>query len=622
MNEEPQNGQGFFAKRSNKLLVLIIGSFLALAVVTFAAMEYTSTTGFCNQCHIMNPYYNTWATSSHKGVHCYDCHIDEGTFNYLKAKVNGLKELYLVATDSVTTPGKDEKAWDKCQKCHAKLLQPSSQETDSFEHYKHIKSGLNCKQCHGDLIHGQETKDFRQICVDCHKNKVATPASHSAPEFKVTHGQAFLKNNNGCELCHSEGQAQQMCQSCHGVTMPHPANYVDRHVADVKTAAAGDAKSAEAANAKSAEAANAKTTTTANAKTAADTKTAAGTSLCLKCHLEKPDNLPRKAQSCQACHGITMPHPQDFLTGHGKVVQGQGDKACLNCHKEQPAGQNRLAKSCDSCHGIKMPHPQNFQSQHAAAAKAGGSQVCLNCHKDDGKPRKAQTCQQCHGVELPHPSNFLVKHPSTVAAKGTKVCVNCHGDNAGSTVSCQTCHGLPMPHPTGYKIQHTNVVAAQGTKACLNCHKQDNLARKATTCVSCHGLPMPHAQGYITQHTADAKAKGIALCVKCHNGEKGSKAQTCISCHGVQMPHPANWQSTHGESGNIQSCTSCHSPSNPANPKASWASKNFCSNCHSEKPHGDNYLAEHQKDQLDVSSCGKCHDLSNTCAKCHQAFKK
>lgn len=457
MNEE-QKKRGFFTKRSNKLLVLIIAAFLGLAAATVGAMEYTSTTGFCNSCHIMNPSYGAWASSGHKGVHCYDCHMDDGAINYLKAKVNGLKEVYLVVTNSVTTPGTDEKAWDRCQKCHAKLLGPSSQQTDSFEHYKHISKGLDCKQCHGNLVHGKENKDFKQLCVDCHKNKVATPTSHSTPEFKVTHGQAFLKNNNSCELCHSEGQGKEMCQKCHGLAMPHPNQFVDKHVAEIKSANA----------------------TSANANTA-------GTEVCLKCHLAKPDDLPRKAQSCQACHGITLPHPQDFLSGHGKAVQDQGDKTCLNCHKDQPAGQTRLAKSCDSCHGIKMPHPQNFQSQHAADVKTNGSQTCLNCHKNDGKPRKTKTCEQCHG--------------------------------------------LTMPHPAGYKGQHTSVVAAQGTQVCLNCHKKDGLARKAITCQSCHGVPMPHAKGYMTQHSADAKAKGT-VCLNCHSGAAGLKAPTCKSCHG------------------------------------------------------------------------------------------
>lgn len=602
MNEEPEK-QGFFAKKSNRLLVLIIAAFLALAATTVGAMEYTSTTGFCNSCHIMNPYYGAWAVSSHKGVHCYDCHMEDGAINYIKAKVNGLKEVYLVATKSVTTPGKDEKAWEKCQKCHAKLLEPSSQETDSFAHYNHVSKGISCKQCHGDLVHGKENKDFQQICVDCHKNGVAKPKSHSNPEFKVTHGQTFLRNNNGCELCHSEGKTKELCQNCHGVAMPHPANFVDKHTVGINTTATPVVKTANTAPA------------------AAVSAKAAGTEVCLNCHLEKPDNLPRKAVSCQGCHGITMPHAQDFLTGHGKVVQDQGDKTCLNCHKDHPAGQTRLAKSCDSCHGIKMPHPQNFQSQHAATVKTSGTTVCLNCHKNDGKPRKAKTCEECHGVALPHPSSFLVKHPATVVAKGTKVCVNCHGYNSSTTVSCQKCHGLPMPHPAGFKGQHTTVAAAQGTKVCLNCHKKDGMARKAKTCESCHGLPMPHAKGYITQHMAEAKAKGTTLCIKCHSGAPGLKAPTCSSCHKVQMPHPADWQSTHGKSGSIQSCSFCHSSSNPANPKASWANKNFCSNCHDKKPHGDNYLAGHTKDQFDITSCRKCHDFSNLCAKCHQNLK-
>jgi len=170
VNEQSEK-QGFFAKKSNKLLVLIVAAFLALVATTVAAMEYTSTTGFCNSCHLMEPSYSAWANSSHKDVHCYDCHMDEGTINYFKAKVNGLKEVYLTVTKSVTTPGTDEKAWDRCQKCHADVLEPSSQKTGGFEHPKHIKMGLNCKQCHGNLVHGEENKNLQELCAGCHGKK-------------------------------------------------------------------------------------------------------------------------------------------------------------------------------------------------------------------------------------------------------------------------------------------------------------------------------------------------------------------------------------------------------------------------------------------------------------------
>ncbi|MDT3703247.1 MAG: NapC/NirT family cytochrome c [Thermincola sp.] len=261
---------GFLEKRSNKLLILIIVVFLALVATTVGAFEYTSASSFCNSCHIMNPSYNAWASSGHKDIHCYNCHLEEGKINYLKAKVNGLKEVYLTVTNSVTTTGTDEKAWDKCQKCHAKVLEPAQKVGSlEFEHAKHLNQGMNCKQCHGNLVHGEENKDFKQFCIGCHQSNAISPSSHSKPEFKATHGQAFLKNNDSCAICHNAGQAQQA----------------------------------------------------------------------------KPD-VPSKAPSCQACHGVALPHPQGYIAQH-KTDASKGTAQCMTCHN---GAAGRQAPACSKCH--------------------------------------------------------------------------------------------------------------------------------------------------------------------------------------------------------------------------------------------------------------------------------
>ena len=34
--------------------------------------------GFCNSCHIMNDYYDSWKTSTHSEVNCLACHLKPG----------------------------------------------------------------------------------------------------------------------------------------------------------------------------------------------------------------------------------------------------------------------------------------------------------------------------------------------------------------------------------------------------------------------------------------------------------------------------------------------------------------------------------------------------------------
>ncbi len=574
MSSEPEHPQGPLAKNRNKLLIIAIIAVIAVIGISVGTFEYTSTTNFCSQCHVMDPYYGTWAQSAHKDIHCYECHIDDGTVNYLKAKVNGLRELYVTVTGAEANPD-DQSAWGRCKKCHSSLMEkPTQASNDSFEHYKHLQSGLTCKKCHGDPIHHKEVKITQQLCADCHKDMKVKPSTHDTPEFKVTHGRN-LKNTESCGLCHN-GLVQQTCNSCHGVSMPHQDKYVNQHVDQVKTY---------------------------------------GQANCQKCHLDKPDNLPRNAKACNSCHGVQIPHPQGYLTQHSSVTNQQ-TAACLKCHKDKSEIPNSKAVACQKCHGVTMPHPADYVNKHAADSKTAGS-VCLNCHKNDGQPRKAKTCQECHGVTLPHPSNYLTQHAKVVSSKGSAKCLNCHSANStGDAKACQQCHGVTMPHAKNYTLQHTAVVKSTGTKVCLNCHVNDGLPRQAKACASCHKVSMPHANNYISQHMSIVKSTGSSVCINCHKSDGQKRlAQTCSSCHGVAMPHPDDWN--HGQA-NLKTCSYCHSPSNPANPKASWASKNFCSDCHQKKPHGDNYLAGHTKDELDVTSCKKCHDWENDCRKCHQ----
>ena len=56
------------------------------------AIVVTGQTGFCNSCHIMNPYYASWQTSGHASVNCLDCHLQPGFSGYVKGKINGLAQ--------------------------------------------------------------------------------------------------------------------------------------------------------------------------------------------------------------------------------------------------------------------------------------------------------------------------------------------------------------------------------------------------------------------------------------------------------------------------------------------------------------------------------------------------
>jgi len=54
-----------------------------------------------------------------------------------------------------------------------------------------------------------------------------------------------------------------------------------------------------------------------------------------------------EATWCTDCHGVEMPHPDDFLPTHAESVDELGEASCLTCHDK---------KACDTCH-TKHTHP-------------------------------------------------------------------------------------------------------------------------------------------------------------------------------------------------------------------------------------------------------------------------
>src|SRR5512145_92717 len=51
---------------------------IVLAVGSVGFIEYSAQPSFCDNCHIMEPYYQSWATSSHNDVACIECHYAPG----------------------------------------------------------------------------------------------------------------------------------------------------------------------------------------------------------------------------------------------------------------------------------------------------------------------------------------------------------------------------------------------------------------------------------------------------------------------------------------------------------------------------------------------------------------
>jgi nitrate/TMAO reductase-like tetraheme cytochrome c subunit len=95
------------------------------AIGVYHSYHYTESTEFCGLvCHtVMEPEYTTYQHSPHSRVGCTECHIGSGADWFVKSKVDGLRQVYAMATNSyrlpIPTPVHNLRpARDTCEQCH------------------------------------------------------------------------------------------------------------------------------------------------------------------------------------------------------------------------------------------------------------------------------------------------------------------------------------------------------------------------------------------------------------------------------------------------------------------------------------------------------------------------
>ncbi|MBU2602645.1 MAG: cytochrome c3 family protein [Actinobacteria bacterium] len=221
---------------------------------------------------------------------------------------------------------------DACLSCHEDTLDElaTTEDPKVFAHRPHVSQRIMCSSCHEAYGHSGDPRPVSETCDECHGLKMP----HHA-DYGVAHGREVLALDSSkvCENCHN---IYLHCQTCHGVQMPHPDQW--------------EAKHGEIAYPR--------------------------LEMCSTCH---PD------EDCLACHPVAMPHPREWTKTHGLPVIDSGSKMCTSCHEPQ---------QCVACHGMPMPHPSDWGAAHSemAATKRG---ECSICHVDED-------CIDCHQIHDTH----------------------------------------------------------------------------------------------------------------------------------------------------------------------------------------------------------------------------
>jgi nitrate/TMAO reductase-like tetraheme cytochrome c subunit len=93
------------SKRGILVIFVLFAGFGAVAVIGgTTGVAFSETPTFCGLCHTMAPELKAYAMSPHKQVACAACHVNPGVGGFLKAKINGTKQLVDILTNNYPTP--------------------------------------------------------------------------------------------------------------------------------------------------------------------------------------------------------------------------------------------------------------------------------------------------------------------------------------------------------------------------------------------------------------------------------------------------------------------------------------------------------------------------------------
>ncbi|MCA9547201.1 MAG: hypothetical protein KC613_22520 [Myxococcales bacterium] len=317
----------------------------------------------------------------------------------------------------------------------------------SVGHGVHVRNGVNCVECHGDMTKDTSGKPHlpeNKVCVACHED------SHK--------GEA---DKGDCLSCHQEEEAEEaLTYLKQSLTFDHAKHLKITDGQCVKC----HKNAAEKESAR-----------TGAVPTMAD---------CAECHQPWLDGL-----KCEACHANLTNYPLrpvthqahvgDFLRRHGgearvaveRCGQCHSQNFCADCHdKRAPMAAYQMLPDRLDRHFI---HEPAFVERHAHEASIEGP-LCVSCHTES-------ECQACHtaagrgpGGLNPHPAGWASLSPSGGNRHGPEArrdilsCASCHsGPGADLCVSCHA-PGRPggSPHPPGYQTGGR----IRQDQPCVRCH--------------------------------------------------------------------------------------------------------------------------------------------------------
>ncbi len=559
----------------------------------------TVTEGTCFLCHFKH------GSGGEEPSDCQTCHrfpigTKDGSFSHEFVEKRGVDCQECHAN---VVHGQGEVPRDRCRLCHAEPERVERYSDVAFVHANHVtERKIECAQCHNAVEHQTPAEDERLtsersgLCGKCHHQEhdpVALLYAGRGAEHVSGAPAAMYTAQVTCEACHRTYTTSQGAPQAHagagGCMLCHGEKY-GADLARWRAEFGAPVAELSAALRKARDLIAAVPPQTFGRRPA----------------WYLVDRAVRNVEFVREARGLHNPQYSRRILGTAALEANHALRLVgLSYRVPQPAAAAAMVgEECTTCHtrtpaptmtvyGLRFDH-----ERHATQANV----ACSFCHtaalpeeSNHGRLRLGpQGCRTCHAgrVASPHASGWRESHGGR-RRREAQACEVCHDSG-----SCLRCHGLTMPHPRNWAATH-GLSALRDSGACRRCHQE-------SMCTSCHGLRLPHPANWEQARHGLAYRNSPALCQRCHQGPD------CARCHQLAMPHPAGWLSRHGTAAAATpaACSKCHHQSE-------------CESCHQKSPpasHGPAWSSQHPQAARSQSAlCALCHSASkgDTCLTCH-----
>jgi nitrate/TMAO reductase-like tetraheme cytochrome c subunit len=474
----PRSRRGIFA-------LLLLGGALG-AVVVFSGVtmiQWTETADFCGRCHAMDPELVGYELGSHSEVACAECHVEPGIAGWVKAKINGTRQLAEVILGSfpepVPPPDHDmlPSVQDTCLRCHeVGKLAPANLRTRT----SYLEDATNTPQFVGLMIrpgggdptnverstHWHILQEVDYIAEDQNAQTIDWVAVHR-DDGQVDEYVAAAKVSDytdaqpDIDAIKAEGKPRTMdCISCHnrvGHPLPNPRIQMDtRMTADLIDPALPYIKregmrllyqgypSFEVAD--------------------QDIKQQLDTFYRVNYPSVYENDAAQISQSTdqiqQIYHLTSSPEMRVTAATYPSNIGHTDFVGCFRCHdgghylvKDGQLTNTTIPSTCDTCHtwpqlgavaSVPLGQPPAthnddlwvFDHKTVATSKDPGGTTCGDCHAKD-------YCDNCHvsgAINVDH-DQMLTNHAEAIrmAPNGSASCAYCHQE-----AFCATCHSQDM----------------------------------------------------------------------------------------------------------------------------------------------------------------------------------